>query len=278
MTTLAVPSVILLVISLANASVASIPAQGLRELPPGLSVERDLSAGEHHRYRIALVPGQYVEIAVEQRSVDVVIALFGPNGEMIRENDSVKAVQQTETIVEVSDNAGDYCLDIRAKAEDAVGRYVVKVRSLREASARDRYRVGASRAFQQAEELYGRKTAPFLEKAIEKYEEAAALWQAAGDHSREARALLSVGVVYWLFGEFSRALDYSKQAQALWRDAKDQGGEANALNNIGQNFNALGQNQEALNAFHQSLAIYRESGSKRRKLARSTTSPWYTRH
>src|SRR6185295_16516175 len=235
----------------------------LRDLSPSVPVERELSAGGHHKYRIALVPGQYLEVAVVQRSVDVVVSLFGPNEEMIREKDFVQALQQTEIVAEVADKAGDYFLEIRATDNDAAGRYEVVIRALREATATDRYRVGASRAYQQAEDLYERKTAPFLEKAIEKYEEAAALWQAAGDHSREARSLLTIGVIYWLTGEFSRALDYSKQALELLRDAKDQIGEANALNNIGQNYNALGQNQEAFNAFHQALAIYRESGSKK---------------
>jgi hypothetical protein len=32
-----------------------------------------------------MTPGQYLQLAVDQRSIDVVVALFAPNGERISE-------------------------------------------------------------------------------------------------------------------------------------------------------------------------------------------------
>jgi len=117
MTTLTVPSVILLVTGLA-ASAAPSPRQERRDLSPSVPVERELSAGEHHKYRIALVPGQYLEVAVVQRSVDVVVSLFGPNEEMIREHASqggfpanriseIKGIIDPTTAEEKSQSAAD---------------------------------------------------------------------------------------------------------------------------------------------------------------------------
>jgi len=54
-----------------------------QKLAPGAPVERDLSGGQSHDYRIALEAGQGIRIEVEQRGVDVVLALSGPDGNPI---------------------------------------------------------------------------------------------------------------------------------------------------------------------------------------------------
>src|SRR5262245_3929002 len=45
-------------------------AQEIISLEPGKPVERELSGGQSHSYKITLVPGQYLRIEVEQRGID----------------------------------------------------------------------------------------------------------------------------------------------------------------------------------------------------------------
>jgi CHAT domain-containing protein/Tfp pilus assembly protein PilF len=137
-----------------------------------------------------------------------------------------------------------------------------------------------------------------LPKAIEKYQSAMALWQAAGDRVREARTLSLIGQTYFEIGNKARALEslecavagshmaadpkwegmslhtmglvYSSLAESqealdcysralpIRRSAKDRFGEALTLNNLGQAYLALARYQEALESLLQSLAIRRE--------------------
>src|SRR5947209_122182 len=73
----------------AQASVSEpVAARGAQEsisLQPGKPIERELSGGRSHSYKIAMISGQYLHIAVEQRGIDVAVALFAPDGKKIGE-------------------------------------------------------------------------------------------------------------------------------------------------------------------------------------------------
>src|SRR5262245_6224834 len=51
-------------------------AQESVSLEPGKPVERELSGGQSHFYKIAMTSGQYLRIKVSQRGIDVLVALF----------------------------------------------------------------------------------------------------------------------------------------------------------------------------------------------------------
>src|SRR5262245_62160915 len=53
-------------------------AQDSISLEPGKPVERELSGGQAHSYKIAMISGQYAHIVVEQRGIDVAVTLFTP--------------------------------------------------------------------------------------------------------------------------------------------------------------------------------------------------------
>src|SRR5690242_1868579 len=57
-------------------------------LEPGKPIERELDGGQSHSYRILLTAGQYVHIVVDQRGIDVVVTLVGPDGTEIAEVDT----------------------------------------------------------------------------------------------------------------------------------------------------------------------------------------------
>ncbi|MBO0863054.1 MAG: hypothetical protein J2P21_32080, partial [Chloracidobacterium sp.] len=45
-------------------------------LEPGKPIERELSGGQSHSYIIPMNSGEYLHIVVEQRGIDVAVALF----------------------------------------------------------------------------------------------------------------------------------------------------------------------------------------------------------
>src|SRR5262249_10396524 len=70
---------------------AALSAQESISLEPGKPLERELSGGQSHSYKITTVSGQYLHIEVEQRGIDVAVALFTPDGKKICEVDGEHA-------------------------------------------------------------------------------------------------------------------------------------------------------------------------------------------
>ena len=63
----------------------------VRTLKAGEPVERELAGGGNHKYQIALSAGQLLRVVADQRGIDVVVALFGPDGKQLLEVDSPMA-------------------------------------------------------------------------------------------------------------------------------------------------------------------------------------------
>ena len=115
----------------------------------------------------------------------------------------------------------------------------------------------AQKVYGQAEELYEQGTAEALRGAIVKYEEALKLYREAGNRSREALTLNSIGGAYLNLGENQKALDYYNQSLPLKRAIGDRGGEATILSNIGGIYLSFGEKQKALDYYNQSLSLFR---------------------
>jgi hypothetical protein len=68
--------------------VASQTTEKTTPLETGKRIEQELSAGQKHDYEIAHRE-QYTSLTVEQRGIDVVVRLFGPDGRLNDDYDSV---------------------------------------------------------------------------------------------------------------------------------------------------------------------------------------------
>ncbi|MEM9218654.1 MAG: tetratricopeptide repeat protein [Cyanobacteria bacterium P01_F01_bin.150] len=79
---------------------------------------------------------------------------------------------------------------------------------------------------------------------------------------RQADQLLSEGIEYYQVSQFPQALEKWQQALALYRQLDSGAGEAKILGNIGLIHNRLGDHTQALGFYEQSLAIAREIGDR----------------
>src|SRR4030095_6781019 len=62
----------------------------------GTAIDRDLSRGEKHNYSFTLKAGQFVQAVVEQRGIDVTVAVFGPEGVQLTRVDRPTSTQGNE--------------------------------------------------------------------------------------------------------------------------------------------------------------------------------------
>lgn len=243
------------------------PAQNdgdVRTLEAGNPIERELAGGEAHSYRVTLAAGQYLHVVVDQRGIDVVVALFSPDGEQVSEIDSPNGTAGPEPLGHVTEADGSYRLDVRSLVKEALsGRYQIRIEELRAATPHDKDRLKAERIYAEAEQLYKQGTVESRSRALGKYLEALTLYRGMGDRRGEATTLKDIGVIYRTLDDNQKALEYGNQALSAHRAIGNYEGEAAALYNLGLTYSRLGENQKALDCYNQALLLRRTLGDKK---------------
>ena len=245
-----------------SARVSAQRADEALSLEPGKPIERELSGGQSHSYKITMTPGQYLHIVVKQRGIDVAVALFTPDGKKFGEADSEQVTEGSESISAISEMAGAYLIEVRFPEKTAeAGHYEIKIEELRSATAADRYRVAGDVIFREADQLRN-GTLEAKRKSIEKYHEALDLYRRAGDRSNEAVTLGHIGSVYESLGEMLKALEKNNEALPIFQALGDRNEEASILNNIGLIYWSLGEMHKALEKFNEALPIFQAVGDR----------------
>jgi tetratricopeptide (TPR) repeat protein/CHAT domain-containing protein len=99
-------------------------------------------------------------------------------------------------------------------------------------------------------------------RAMYYYQEALKIARADGDRKTEGVSLYKIGSLLFIQAHNTEALAYYQQALIIQRELGDRGGESDTLYFMGVQYRDLGQNAEALEYFQQSLAIRREMGDR----------------
>jgi tetratricopeptide (TPR) repeat protein len=184
-------------------------------LEVGKTIEGQLAGGQTHEFQFSVQSGQYVRISIEQRSIDVAIACFGPDvKELFGANSS--EIGDTETAELIGDASGIYRLRLTPSDPTAPsGLYEITLRNIEPATEHHNARIAARRAFAQAVALYRQGTRESLLKAILSLEDALIQWRAARDLFEEARTLYTVGRTYIEIGDQQQALKYASEALSV---------------------------------------------------------------
>jgi hypothetical protein len=142
-----------------------------------------------------MISGQYLQVIVSQRGIDVLVEVFTPDGKKVVEVDSEKTMVRSETVSVIAEAAGAYRIEVRtAEKEAGAGRYEIKIESLKMATAEDKYRVAGESVSREAEQLKDGMLEAKRE-SIEKYREALELYRRAADRNGEARTLNNIGKI-----------------------------------------------------------------------------------
>ncbi len=293
---------VLLHLAILLTCVAPVFAQTSPDLPALSAVERELKGGDTHSFKIQLAANQFLYALVEQKDIDVITAVFGPDGKQLTESQSPNERWGTEPVLLVAAVPGEYRVDVRSPNKAHAGRYQIQIVALREATVVDKGHAAAQAAFDEARKLRAQQTAASRRAAIEKCKEALPLFEAAGDTYRRALTFMAIGIALYPLNEFREALNYFNQTLAISVALGDkrleagtetfvggmldfigdvgqalrhydvalelarEGGwrlaEANALNNIGKIYNDGANWEKALDYYGQALVVYRSLGSK----------------
>jgi CHAT domain-containing protein/tetratricopeptide (TPR) repeat protein len=232
-------------------------------LEPGKPIEREFSGGQSHSYKITMISGQYLHIVIDQRGIDVAVALFTPDGKKISEENGYPVIEGSEEALTIAEITGEYMVKVHSPEKAAkTGRYEIKVEALRAATVEDKFRVAAESVFREAEQLE-KGTLEEKRKGIEKYHEALELYRRASYRNGEADTLQNIGLVYLALGETQKALDKFNEGLLIRRAIGDRKGEAIALSSIGEAYRTSRELQKALEKYNEALPIRREVGDRR---------------
>ncbi|HEX3556449.1 MAG TPA: CHAT domain-containing protein [Thermoanaerobaculia bacterium] len=239
---------------LGAALLAAAPSASLR---PGEAVERGLAAGESQVFPVELAAGRPWLVTVEQRGIDVVVEVSGPDGKRLAAVDSPLDRQGPETVLVEPAVAGVYRCEVRAQEKAAPpGRYEIRIEEA------DPHRLDAERAVTRAGERYLEGTPEARRQAIVEYQKALAAWRTLGDRRQEARSLYALAVLSRLVDDTRPALARGQEVLPLWQALGDRLWEGATWNEIGLDHWLLGESAEGRAAFEKALALRRQIGDR----------------
>jgi CHAT domain-containing protein/tetratricopeptide (TPR) repeat protein len=158
------------------------------KLSLGRPLRGELKGGERDSFGIDLRAGQFMHVVTEQ-DVDVVVSLFGPDGQRLRVVRTATDLQSEAAIYWLAEVGGEYRLEILVTPDESRGRYVAKIAELRAPRPLDRKRIAAEEAYAASAKMMEGRAPQDLDDAFVKYGEARSLFHAVGDVGRESQAL-----------------------------------------------------------------------------------------
>ena len=238
---------------------------GITNLTLGHQIETDFSPTQVHTYRANVSPGQYLNVIVDSKAIDVVVTLLR-SGAKSRVEINTSPANSRESVFLVGGSLDEYVLKISSRDRTpASGSYTIRVEGGRRATKIDRDRFTAQRLLSDGIQLgeNGNAPAESLLRAIGKLRRALQLWRASGDELHLAQTLNKVGEFSVVLGNAREALDYHRQALKIYKALFNAQGESTSLNHIGYAHHLLGETDSALRVYNQALLSKRSIGDEK---------------
>ena len=241
-------------------TLAPVPPPALKSdsLEKGVAREVEVRAGETRELQVEVRAGDYARIRIKQFQLDVTARLTGPSGRVLLEADGNGGRKEPELLPWIAAEGGSYRLILAAREDGAAGSCRVELEELRPSEAADAQRVAAELATSEAVHWLAREDADSKRKALARYEEALALWRAAGDRTGEIHVLNRIASIHRSLGD--KGLERVESALALARESGSRRGEAESLNYRGVARHGLSQFPEAAQDFRESIRLWEEIG------------------
>ena len=121
---------------LASAQEQTFRPQGT-PLQTGTPIEREMAVGQIHTFLVTAPEDNFVQIAIEQRGIDVVVSVFSPAGKKLGEYDSPTGTEGSENVSFTAIEKGTYRIQVTPLDRDPdtrAGRFQIKIIELRAAT------------------------------------------------------------------------------------------------------------------------------------------------
>lgn len=240
-------------------------APSATELRPGPAIERTLSGREEHEYAIPLVRGQILHLVAEQRGLDLVEELSGPDGRLLLRVDTPRGAYGPEVLWIEARESGRHRLRVRALDEQTSGRYALTVVAIGPSTREDAARAEAERVHMSSRDFEARATEASRRDSRAGLAKALGLWQAVGDPEQEALVWVDQARFRLASGDSRGAIEAAEHGEERARAAGDRQLEAKALANKGVALEYLGDPQRGVETLGRALVLARAAGDRQQE-------------
>jgi CHAT domain-containing protein/tetratricopeptide (TPR) repeat protein len=219
-----------------------------------------------HAYHVDLLAGQYLDLIVQQRGIDVHLDLFGPAQEPFFAIDSANSNHGPEPVFLVAPKSGAYRILVSTSAPPSVdSSYVIDTVRITPATRRDRQRASSLQIYYQARGRW-RQQGTYSAGIVTDLEVSArGLDEAGGPPEVRAYVWEDLGRAYTQQKRFENSISVYQHAADLFHRAGRKDREALATNELAQGEQKLLRAQQALSHFEQALAVARMAGDEKTK-------------
>ena len=229
----------------------------VRPLELGKSIESELKGGESHAYQVTLAADQYLSLVVEQRGINLVVALVGPDSKKLSETDVETSKQGSDSVTMIAEVSGTYRIEVSPAEKDAAtGRYEVKIIELRAPTTEDRALEDARRWSEESRILRQKgnydEALPLTERALAAREKVLGL-----EHASVAESLHVLAVIYDHKSDYGKAEPINLRALAIREKVlgPDHPDVAKTLNNLAWIYGVRQEYAKAEVFYRRALAI-----------------------
>ncbi|MDQ6894955.1 MAG: CHAT domain-containing protein, partial [Acidobacteriota bacterium] len=244
-------------------------------LTAGQAVEDELGGDRQRAYAVRLEKGQYLEVAVTQRGIDVIVGVRDPAGRLLFERDSPRGAYGTDRALLIAAASGIHRITLRVLDPQAVrGRYSIRVGEPRDAGPADRRRIAAQAEAVEGMRLDNERTSASLARAESRLELAASMWRALGERDEEALALYQLAGIARRRGDNRKNLERYAAALDASRAAGDRQLEARLLDGIALAKIFTGNPAAASDLLAKAIALARGAGDPQTENEAFNTLGW----
>ena len=219
----------------------------------GQQVQDILKGGDKRAYRVALQAGDFLHVIADQKGIDVVLAISGPDGKDIVKMDSLNGSFGPENVSIIASEAGMYRIEVGSFDPTAVaGVFAVQITELRPSKPGDEVRVRAEKSYaaglllyQNSDNSVAKTAIPVLEKSLQDF-------QSIGDVHGQAAVLYGLGATNQKLGLNDNVAKELEESARLFVEAGSQMEAAQVLE-------ALAGFQQSQGATADAEATYRKA-------------------
>ncbi len=242
-----------------SASVGVVEAS--RELSLGQVFEVELGPERSHVYLITAEADHFLHAVVEQRGVDIIVTLDGPDNKRLLRMDRPISDYGSEHVFTVTNQGGEHRLRLTSsRGLHPSGRYSVRLAEQRPATEIDRTLASAASAYSEARSLHQQQS---YSQAVERFRQALASWQELGDLAWQGETLALLGLAHARMGQSQTATKYYLRAVNLLENTGDETLLALAFRYLGLNHLRSMELEPAIKSLRKELAL-RQNGASRR--------------
>ena len=221
-------------------------------LTPESPSNHQITSGQTQLFGVGLKQGECLSLSVQKKDLQLTVTIQKPQGQTAAS--FLSRTYGPLNVFFIADEPGQYLIKVQSLEKDAVqNSYTLSLEKPRDSAPADRTHATATKTANDAEWLRAQWEETSLRKAVTNYVEASQAWQAIGRNRESARALSSIGEIYFMLSEYEEARRWYEKALTSRQTAADTEGEVDSQNDIGYMYVYIGDLDRAFEHLNRAL-------------------------